>query len=99
MQRECQAELNHSDGKVWYILHYGVYHPQKKKMCVVFNCAASFKETSRNAHLLQGPDLTSTLIGVLTRFRKESIVLMSDIEAMFHQRKMQTCYITKYIKN
>lgn len=40
---------------------------------------------SKRPHLMQGPDLTSTLTGVLTRFRKEPIVLMSDIEAMFHQ--------------
>lgn len=38
-----------------------------------------------HSNLLQGPHLTSTLIGVLTRFRREPIVLMSDIEAMFHQ--------------
>lgn len=77
--------LERSDGKVWYIPHQGVYHHQKRKMQVVFDCGASFKEASLNASLLQGPDLTSTLIRVLTRFRKEPIVLMSDIEAMFHQ--------------
>lgn len=52
---------------------------------MVFDCGASFKEASLNVSLLQGPDLTSKLIRVLTRFRKEPIVLMSDIEAMFHQ--------------
>ena len=84
-ERVPDTDLERSDGKVWYIPHHGVYHPQKKKMRVVFDCGASFKEASLNAHLLQGPDLTSMLIGVLTRFRKEPIVLMSDIEAMFHQ--------------
>lgn len=79
-ERVPDTDLERSDGKVWYIPHHGVYHPQKRKMRVVFDCGASL-----NAHLLQGPDLTSTLIGVLTRFRKEPIVLMSDIEAMFHQ--------------
>ncbi len=34
---------------------------------------------------MTGPDLTSTCIEVLTRFRKESVVLMSDVEAMFYQ--------------
>ncbi len=34
---------------------------------------------------IQGPDLTSSLIGVITRFRKERVVIMADIEAMFHQ--------------
>ncbi|CAM4597167.1 unnamed protein product [Leuciscus chuanchicus] len=79
------TDLERSDGKVWYIPHHGVYHPKKEKIRVVFDCAASFQGASLNTQLLNGPDLTSTLIGVLTRFRKEPIVLMSDIEAMFHQ--------------
>lgn len=84
-ERVPHSDLERSDGKVWYIPHHGVYHPQKKTIRVVFDCGASFKDASLNAHLLQGPDLTSTLVGVLTRFRKEPIVLMSDIKAMFHQ--------------
>ena len=32
-----------------------------------------------------GPDLTSSLIGVVTRFRKEPVVIMADTESMFHQ--------------
>ncbi|KAI3369223.1 hypothetical protein L3Q82_007506 [Scortum barcoo] len=38
-----------------------------------------------NKQLLQGPNLTSTLIGVLTRFRHEPVAVMADVEAMFHQ--------------
>jgi len=34
---------------------------------------------------MQGPDLTNSLTGVLTRFRKESVAMMSDIESMFYQ--------------
>lgn len=34
---------------------------------------------------LQGPDLTSTLLGVITRFRQEEVAIMADVEAMFHQ--------------
>lgn len=41
-----------------------------------------------NGQLLQGPDLKSTLIGVLTRFRMESVALMADIESMFYQVKI-----------
>ncbi|XP_043958763.1 uncharacterized protein LOC122823332 [Gambusia affinis] len=79
------TDLERSDGKVWYIPHHGVYHPTKGKIRVVFDCAASFQGISLNAQLLSGPDLTNSLVGVLTRFRKEPVVLMSDIEAMFHQ--------------
>lgn len=81
-------QLARHDGRVWYIPHHGVYHPQKKKLRVVFDCGATFKGTSLNSQLLQGPDLTSSLVGVLTRFRKEPVVLMADIEAMFHQVKV-----------
>ncbi len=38
-----------------------------------------------NSQLLQEPYITSTLLGVLTRFRQESVTLMADIQAMFHQ--------------
>ncbi|KAK3518715.1 hypothetical protein QTP70_008921 [Hemibagrus guttatus] len=84
-ERVPTTDLARSDGKVWYLPHHGVYHPKKRNIRVVFDCAASFQGASLNAQLLSGPDLTSTLIGVLTRFRKVSVVLMSDVEAMFHQ--------------
>lgn len=79
------TQLNRKDGKQWYIPHHGVYHPQKKKLRVVFDCAASYQGVSLNSELLQGPDLTSSLIGVLTRFRQEPIAFTADIEAMYHQ--------------
>ncbi|XP_067685814.1 uncharacterized protein [Haliotis asinina] len=39
-------------------------------------------------HFLSGPDLANSLIGVLTRFRSESVAFMGDVEAMFHQVKV-----------
>lgn len=75
--------------EVWYIPHHGVYHPRKPdKIRIVFDCSAVFKNQSLNQHLYQGPDLTNNLVGVLCRFRKESIAFMCDIEAMFHQIKV-----------
>ncbi len=70
----------------WYIPHHGVYHPQKPgKIRVVFDCSAKFQNTSLNEHLLTGPDLTNTLVGVLCRFRKGQVAIMCDVERMFHQ--------------
>ena len=84
-------DLDLNDGSVWYIPHHGVYHPQKKdKIRVVFDCSAKFRETALNDHLLQGPDLTNTLIGVLCRFRKEPVAFMCDIEQMFHQFRVNS---------
>ena len=41
-----------------------------------------------NSELLQGPDLTNTLLGVLLKFRQEPVAVMGDIEGMFHQVKI-----------
>ncbi|XP_028407167.1 uncharacterized protein LOC114529553 [Dendronephthya gigantea] len=70
----------------WYLPHHPVFHPQKpEKIRVVFDCSAKYRDTSLNDQLLQGPDLTNTLVGVLTRFREEPVAMMADIEAMFYQ--------------
>ena len=55
-----------------------------KKIRVVFDCSARFDGVSLNKSLMSGPDLTNQIVGVITRFREESVVIMGDIEAMFH---------------
>ena len=52
---------------------------------VVINAAAEFKRSSLNKSLLTGPDLLNSLVGVLIRFRSGKIAIAADIEAMFHQ--------------
>ena len=52
---------------------------------MVFDASDEFKGESLNKHLLQGPDLTNSLTGVLCRFRKETVAFICDIEGMFHQ--------------
>ena len=71
---------------VWYLPHHPVFHPRKpEKLRVVFDCSARYGTFSLNNSLLQGPDLTNSLVGVLTRFRQEPVAVIADIEAMFHQ--------------
>lgn len=81
-------QLSGSSGKVWYIPHHGIYHPRKKSLRVVFDCSASFKGSSLNEQLLQGPNFNSTLIGVLLRFRQEPVAFMGDVQAMYYQVKV-----------
>ena len=69
----------------WYLPHFGVRHPQKEKVRVVFDCASKFNGVSLNDTLLQGPDLTNPLLDVLIRFREEQYAFTGDIEAMFMQ--------------
>ena len=74
------------DGMVNYVPHTGVYHPKKpNQIRVVFDCSAQHEGVSLNDHLLQGPDLMNTLLGILCRFRQEYVAFMTDIKSMFHQ--------------
>jgi len=81
-----QETLKTDPAKAWYIPHHGMYHPKKpEKIRVVFNCSAKFAGMSLNDQLLQGPDLTNSLVSVLTCFRQEPEALMGNVEAMFYQ--------------
>ena len=81
-----EEQLQPADTSIWYLPHHPVTHPAKpEKVQIVFDCAATYQNTSLNQQLLQGPDQTNQLVGVLVRFRQERIGLVSDIESMFHQ--------------
>ncbi|CAH8639763.1 unnamed protein product, partial [Dicrocoelium dendriticum] len=73
----------------WYLTHHAVINPKKPdKLRVVFDCAARYKGLCLNDQLLQGPHSTSSLIGVLMRFRNNRVAVVSDIEEMFMQVKV-----------
>ena len=83
---ENQNGTGRKTGKVNYVAHHGVYHPQKpNKIRVVFDCSACHKGTCLNHNLLQGPDLTNSLVGVLCRFQQDKVAFSCDVEGMFHQ--------------
>ena len=64
-----EAEM-HGD-KTNYLPHHGVTNPNKPgKVRVVFDAAAKYDGKSLNQSLLQGPDMTNNLLGVLMRFRQ-----------------------------
>ena len=89
-RRVPSDQLHPQNRTIWYLPHHPVFHPQKPgKVRVLFDCAAKFKSTSLNNQLLQGPDLTNNLVGVLIRFRQEPIAMVADVEAMFHQVRVQ----------
>ena len=85
-QRIGSDDLVPENGRAWYLPQHGIYHPTKpNKFRLVFDCSAKFAGKSLNDYLLSGPDLTSSLIGVLTRFRQDHVAFIGDIEAMFNQ--------------
>ena len=76
--------MNAHDKPLWYLPHHPVFNKPGKTR-VVFDCAAKYGGTSLNDQLLSGPDLTNSIVGVLTRFRENPVALAADIECMFHQ--------------
>ena len=84
-----EVEAAKMNPKTWFLPHHGVSNPNKKKLRVVFDAAASCQGTSLNDNLLTGPDLLQNLVGILIRFREERVAIMGDITEMFHQVKMR----------
>ena len=63
----------------WFISHHWVYHPSKPgKIRAVFDSSVDFDEQSLNKELVTGPDLTNQIVGVITRFWKNSVTFMAD---------------------
>ncbi|XP_064641922.1 uncharacterized protein LOC135496491 [Lineus longissimus] len=88
-ERVSPVDVRSDRGRVWYLPHFAVYHPKKPtKVRVVFDCSAKYSGQSLNDHLLQGPDMVNSLMGVLCRFRQEQVAVTCDVERMFHQFKV-----------
>ena len=85
--RKLSAEEASQTGpRTWFLPHFGVTNVNKPgKVRIVFDAAAEHEGTSLNKNLLQGPDCTNSLLGVLLRFREDRVALVADIEGMFHQ--------------
>ena len=63
-------------GRVWYLPHFGVYHPTKPdQIHVVFNLSAEFQGVLLNKELVPGPDLMNSLVGVIIHFRQDNIAM------------------------
>ena len=85
-----EEEASKSSSRIWYLPHFAVTSSSKpNKVRIVFDAAAEHEGTSLNKNLLQGPDYTNSLVGVLLRFREENVALVGDIEGMFHQVKVR----------
>ena len=90
-----EDKISDSTGIVWYLPHHNIIHPKKPdKVRVVFDCIAKYRSESLNESVLQGPNLTNSLIGVLLRFRQEPVAVMADVEAMFHQVRVDPAHVS-----
>ncbi len=83
---KLSQEVCESSNESWFIPHHMVTHNQKNR--IVFNCSFTYQGNNLNELLLPGPNLSSSLLGVLLRFREHSTAISSDIKGMFHQVRL-----------
>ena len=72
--------------RTWYLPIHPVFNIHKPdKVRIVNDAAAMYEGVSLNSSLVTGPDLLNSLVGVLLNFRIGEVAVVGDIEAMFHQ--------------
>ena len=99
-QKVQDDQSDKEEGPTWYLPHHPVIHQKKlDKVRIVFDCAAKYLGTSLNDQVLKGPDFMNNLLGILIRFREERIAMMSDIEGMFHQVRVnpKDCDVLRFL--
>ena len=80
-----------SGGKIFFMAHQMAPNPQSKStpVRVVFYNALKYKGESMNSNLDLGPDILTSLQGLLLRFRNDLFAASGDIKKMFYMVRMK----------
>ena len=77
--------------KRWYVPHHPVFNRNKpEEFRMVFDAAAEYNGNSLNKALLTGPDLLNSFMEVILWFRNYRVAFSADIEAMYHQVRVNS---------
>lgn len=90
LRKLSTEELATPHEREWYLPVFPVTNPNKPgRVRMVFDAAQEVDGVSLNSVLMQGPDLVSSLVDVLMKFRQEKIAISGDIKDMFLRVKMR----------
>ena len=80
-------EMSEWNCPIFYLSHLAVEQPksQMTPVRILFNSSQAYKGVSLNSFSAKGPDsFKSNLLGLLLRFREESVVVVGDIRKMYN---------------
>ena len=85
-----EEELRSYQGPIFYLSHHEVLKPDSTSTpCrIVFNSSAKFANHILNDYWVKGPDLMNNLLGVLLRFRENTVAVAGDVKKMYHTVKI-----------
>jgi hypothetical protein len=85
-RKMSKEEAEKLSPRTHYLPIHPVVNPNKPgKVRVVNDAAAVYQGQSLNSNLLSGPDLLTSLVGILMSFRCHAVAIAADVEAMFHR--------------
>ena len=79
-----EAELQSKSKVTWYLTHRFVINPRKPNRLRVYDASVKFMGQSLNSKIFMGPNLLSSLFGVLHRFCQGRIAMAADVKEMYH---------------
>ena len=80
-----EAELQSESKVTWYLPHRFVINPKKPdRLRRLYDASAKFMGQSLNDKIFTGPNLLSSLFGVLLRFCEGRIAMAADVKEMYH---------------
>ncbi|XP_055589065.1 uncharacterized protein LOC129741367 [Uranotaenia lowii] len=85
--KATQAEFERFDlRRTWFLPMGVVLNPKKpEKVRLIWDAAAKVDGVSLNSMLMKGPDLLTSLLSILFRYRERELAIAADIKEMFHQ--------------
>lgn len=81
-----EQDLKRYDGPIHYIPHHEVLKPESSStpLRIVFDSSTQYGGHRLNEYWAKGPNMLSSIIGVLLRFREETVGIVGDISKMYH---------------